>query len=108
MAGARRGVDSLQTGGPAASGAISAAIPMMRMERPTRLAGTVRRSIEGASPSGGNRLPPMAPRVVLRQSHSAPSAVEAVPGADTVQRAWQAALVLRAEGDVGARRLQRW
>ena len=44
-----------------------------------------------SSPSGGHQLPPMAPRVVVRQPQSAARAPEDVPGTGTVQRAWQAA-----------------
>lgn len=42
-------------------------------------------------PSGGHRLPPLAPRVVVRQAPGAALAVEAAPGAQSVQRTWQSA-----------------
>ena len=50
-----------------------------------------------SSPSGGHRLPPMAPRVVLRQPQGSAQAFGAGPGTGTgtgngtVQRVWQAA-----------------
>jgi hypothetical protein len=48
---------------------------------------------DAPSPSGVDRLPPLAPRIVLRPSAPAVATAdaEAVPGTATVRRAWKAA-----------------
>ena len=55
----------------------------------------------GSSPSRGHGLPPMAPRVVLRQAQGATSAIETVPATGSVQRTWQAAQPASATSEPG-------